>query len=80
MKILRDLSNDTALLSLNTATVREQWNLKQIIDGCVRHGIGAISPWRDQSLAALTGDPILDNLRDVPRFEVVLERLDRKVP
>ena len=48
MKILRDLSNDTALLSLNTATVREQWNLKQMIDGCVRHGIGAISPWRDQ--------------------------------
>ena len=46
--MLRDLSNDTALLSLNTATVREQWNLKQIIDGCVRHGIGAISPWRDQ--------------------------------
>lgn len=45
---MRDLSHDTALLSLNTATVRKQWNLKQIIDGCVRHGIGAISPWRDQ--------------------------------
>ncbi len=45
---LRDLSNDTALLSLNTATVREQWNLEQMIDGCVRHRIGAISPWRDQ--------------------------------
>ena len=46
--ILRDLSNDTVLLSLNTATVRQQWNLEQIIDGCVRHEIGAISPWRDQ--------------------------------
>jgi len=45
---LRDLSNDTALLSLNTATVREQWTLEQMIDGCVRHRIGAISPWRDQ--------------------------------
>jgi sugar phosphate isomerase/epimerase len=35
-------------LSLNTATVRKQWNLEQIIDGCVRHEIRGISPWRDQ--------------------------------
>jgi sugar phosphate isomerase/epimerase len=35
-------------LSLNTATVKKQWNLAQIIDGCVRHGIRGISPWRDQ--------------------------------
>jgi sugar phosphate isomerase/epimerase len=35
-------------LSLNTATVRKQWNLAQIIDGCARHGIKGISPWRDQ--------------------------------
>jgi sugar phosphate isomerase/epimerase len=35
-------------LSLNTATVRKQWDLAQIIDGCVRHGIKGISPWRDQ--------------------------------
>jgi sugar phosphate isomerase/epimerase len=35
-------------LSLNTATVRKQWSLAQIIDGCARHGIGGISPWRDQ--------------------------------
>ncbi len=45
---MRDLSNDTSLLSLNTATVRQQWNLEQMIDGCVRHRIGGISPWRDQ--------------------------------
>ena len=45
---LRDLSGDTSLLSLNTATVREQWKLEQMIDGCARHGIGAIAPWRDQ--------------------------------
>lgn len=45
---LRDLSADTSLLSLNTATVREQWNLEQMVEGCVRHEIGAISPWRDQ--------------------------------
>ncbi|NIP17006.1 MAG: sugar phosphate isomerase/epimerase, partial [Xanthomonadales bacterium] len=36
------------MLSLNTATVRAQWNLAQMVDGCVRHGIGAIAPWRDQ--------------------------------
>ena len=35
-------------LSLNTATVRKQWKLGQIIDGCARHGIRGIAPWRDQ--------------------------------
>ena len=35
-------------LSLNTATVRKQWSLAQIIDGCARHAIRGISPWRDQ--------------------------------
>ena len=35
-------------LSLNTATVRKQWNLAQMIDGCARHDIRGISPWRDQ--------------------------------
>ena len=35
-------------LSLNTATVRKQWTLAQAIEGCVRHGIRGISPWRDQ--------------------------------
>lgn len=45
---MRDLSNDKSLVSLNTATVREQWDLRQMIEGCVRHGIGGISPWRDK--------------------------------
>src|SRR3954465_3388936 len=40
------------LLSINTATVRAQWSLPQIIAGCARHGIGMISPWRDQVAAA----------------------------
>jgi len=35
-------------LSLNTATVSKQWTLAQCIDGCARHGIGGISPWRDR--------------------------------
>ena len=38
-------------LSLNGATVRKQWTLAQIIDGCARHGIAGISPWRDQVAA-----------------------------
>jgi sugar phosphate isomerase/epimerase len=38
-------------LSLNTATIRKQWNLAQAIDGCARHGIEGISPWRDQVAA-----------------------------
>jgi sugar phosphate isomerase/epimerase len=43
---------DPGLLSLNTATVREKWNLRETIEGCARHGIRGISPWRDK-LAAL---------------------------
>jgi sugar phosphate isomerase/epimerase len=39
---------DPGLLSLNTATVREKWNLRQMIEGCARHGIAGISPWRDK--------------------------------
>jgi sugar phosphate isomerase/epimerase len=35
-------------LSLNSATVRKQWSLAQIVEGCARHGIRGISPWRDQ--------------------------------
>lgn len=37
---------------MNTATVRKQWPLPQIIDECARRGIRAISPWRDQVAAA----------------------------
>ncbi len=35
-------------ISLNTATVREQWSLRECIEGCARHGIEGISPWRDK--------------------------------
>jgi sugar phosphate isomerase/epimerase len=45
---MRDLAAHPELLSLNTATVRERWTLEEIIEGCARHGIRAISPWRDQ--------------------------------
>ena len=35
-------------ISLNTATLREQWSLAECIEGCQRHGLGGISPWRDK--------------------------------
>jgi sugar phosphate isomerase/epimerase len=38
---------DAARLSLNTITVRDQWSLPQCIEGCARHGIPAIGPWRN---------------------------------
>jgi sugar phosphate isomerase/epimerase len=41
-------SPDPAKLSLNTATVKKQWTLAQAIDGCARHGIRGIAPWRDK--------------------------------
>jgi sugar phosphate isomerase/epimerase len=43
---------DPQKLSLNTATIREKWGLAQAIEGCARHGVHGISPWRDQ-LAAM---------------------------
>ena len=36
------------LMSLNTATIKQQWDLRQAIEGCARHGIGGIAPWRDK--------------------------------
>ena len=48
---MRDFSNDHRWLSINTATVRNQGDLVEIVDACARHGIRAISPWRDQVAA-----------------------------
>jgi sugar phosphate isomerase/epimerase len=48
---MRDLSRDHRWLSLNTATVRKQGSLIEIIEACARHGIRAIDPWRDQVAA-----------------------------
>lgn len=38
-------------LSINLATVRAQWDMGAAVEGCLRHGIGAIAPWRDQVAA-----------------------------
>lgn len=35
-------------LSINSVTVRDQWNLRQLVDGLVRHRIPGISPWREK--------------------------------
>jgi len=43
---------DPDLLSINTATVRAQWRLPDIIGAVARHGIRGIAPWRDQVAAA----------------------------
>ena len=39
-------------LSINLATVRQQFTLRQAVDACVAQGISAIAPWRDQIEAA----------------------------
>lgn len=39
------------VISLNLATTRERWDFREAVDGCVRAGITAISPWRDQIAA-----------------------------
>jgi len=35
-------------LSINLATVRARWDLAHAVEGCLRAGIEAIAPWRDQ--------------------------------
>jgi len=39
---------DERLLSINQVTVIQQWSVTQLIDGVRRHGISAISIWRDR--------------------------------
>jgi sugar phosphate isomerase/epimerase len=60
---MRDFSADHRWLSLNTATVRKQGDLVQIIEACARHGIRAIDPWRDQ-VAAIGLDRAARAVRD----------------
>jgi sugar phosphate isomerase/epimerase len=35
-------------LSINLATLRTQWRMDEAVEACLRHGIGAVAPWRDQ--------------------------------
>src|ERR1700736_203445 len=60
---MREFSTDHRWLSLNTATVRKQGDLSQIIDACARHGIRTIDPWRDQ-VATIGLDRAVRAVRD----------------
>ncbi|WP_417308284.1 sugar phosphate isomerase/epimerase family protein [Devosia sp.] len=35
-------------LSMNLATLRNGWSFAQMVEGCLKHGVTAIAPWRDQ--------------------------------
>ena len=35
-------------LSINLATVREQWNLREAVEACAKRGVRAVAPWREQ--------------------------------
>jgi sugar phosphate isomerase/epimerase len=41
-------SGDTDGLAINLATVREQFGFREAVEACLRHGITAVGPWRDQ--------------------------------
>src|SRR2546430_3749780 len=60
---MRDFSVDHRWVSLNTATVRKQGDLTEIIEACARHGIRAIDPWRDQ-VASVGLDRAVRAVRD----------------
>jgi sugar phosphate isomerase/epimerase len=53
---MRDFSRDHRWLSINTATLRRAQGVEQplgrLLDACARHGVRAISPWRDQVATA----------------------------
>ncbi len=53
----------TSGLSINLATVRKQWNLREAVEACLRHGITAIDPWRDQ-VAAIGLDESVRAIKD----------------
>ncbi|MFN3400035.1 MAG: sugar phosphate isomerase/epimerase family protein [Ferrovibrio sp.] len=50
-------------ISLNLATTRQVWGFAEAVDGCLRAGISAISPWRDQ-IAAIGLDEAARIVRD----------------
>ncbi|HVY59221.1 MAG TPA: sugar phosphate isomerase/epimerase family protein [Xanthobacteraceae bacterium] len=43
-------------LSLNLGTVRRQWNLREAVEACARHGFAGAAPWRDQVEATGIGE------------------------
>jgi len=60
---MRDFSGSHERLSLNTATVRKQGDFLAIVEACARHGVRAVSPWRDQ-VAAVGLDRAVRSVQD----------------
>jgi sugar phosphate isomerase/epimerase len=60
---VRDFTFDHAALSLNTATVRKQATLDEIVEACARREIRLICPWRDQ-VQAVGIEAVGKQLRD----------------
>jgi sugar phosphate isomerase/epimerase len=60
---MRDFSGNHEALSINTATVRKQAPLDQIIEACANRDIRMISPWRDQ-VQAVGLERVAAQLRD----------------
>jgi sugar phosphate isomerase/epimerase len=61
---MRDFSADHRWLSINTATLRRQGGLIEIIEACARREIRAVSPWRDQ-VASVGLERAVRAVRDV---------------
>lgn len=59
---MRDFSGNHEALSINTATVRKQAPLDQIIEACARREIRIVCPWRDQ-VAAVGIEKVAAQLR-----------------
>jgi sugar phosphate isomerase/epimerase len=57
------MTMNTKGLSINLATVRQQWNLVEAVEACARHGITAVDPWRDQ-VAAVGIDTAVRAIKD----------------
>jgi sugar phosphate isomerase/epimerase len=45
---MRDLSRDTRHLSVNAATIRQEWDLARALEHMARAGVAGVAPWRDQ--------------------------------
>jgi len=53
-------------LSLNLATVRKQWSMREAVDGAARHGFAGVAPWRDMVAEIGTAAAILGFCEKLP--------------
>ena len=68
------MKTDPAKLSLNTATVKAQWNLAKVIEGCARHVaehgalVTGFQPGRGYDLATFDADCAAAGLGPARRY------------